>query len=340
MPPVRSAPQERRGAGHHHLGVAAVALSRSCSPCAATPTSLRRESRTHTRPPKKMLHQRIESRRRRYSHHRLREAIAHLFVVCDEDGGGLLEPREVALLQEAVAEVASEVSDDAEALRVLSEFKLLESSSSDGISLKHFTAVLDNAASGYVAEELIKKLSAKAGVLSIGLRRELGRQIRGFFTVLDDGHKGYLDLRDVHVMTMLVTELSKAFGGDRRSAAEEFLAFEMFDTERKDGKVDFDEFFNHFGDFTKHLRLPKRQVIEALKEVQERATKGEAALRYDMPAASRRRSSSGSSLPALSKATSPSASDASDGSRTQPARKASSGSSATLPSLVVAKPRT
>mmetsp|Transcript_35639 Transcript_35639/g.80515 ORF Transcript_35639/g.80515 Transcript_35639/m.80515 type:complete len:228 (-) Transcript_35639:173-856(-) len=211
----------------------------------------------------KTLGEKIEARRAKYDKNKLKNAVASLFAACDEDGNGFVEPHEFVIAQAALAELAGDAFDDEAASLMFDGVQQFDKSGDNKISKKEFEAKMLELCEVLPrnGDEIVNELADKASLISSTARREMALQIRNFFRVLDEDRSGFLDSSEMEFMARLAKDLS---GQD---VEDEFLEMDKFER-KKDGKVELSEFVEHFFAFTKRLKVPKRDIISKLRELQ------------------------------------------------------------------------
>lgn len=215
-------------------------------------------------------HDRIEARRKRYSDQELKQAITMFFHAIDEDSSGKLEPHEFAVAQAVVAELAGEDFDD----EVFESINAWDKDRSGSVTLKEFSPVMKDLCDVLQGNraDIVESLAEKATTYINHMRREVGREIREFFVALDADKSGTLNEDQMKKMTNLALQLQRELKLELPGGVpvEQYLSVEKFDS-RKDGLVSMGEFIEHFLDFTKLLKIPKKDLIARLKKLVEDA---------------------------------------------------------------------
>jgi len=214
------------------------------------------------------LCERVEKRRARYEAKDLDKAIQMFFHAIDEDGSGKLEAPEFAVAQVVLAQLADEEFNE-DAFGNIGNF---DKSGDGAVTVKEFLPVMRDlcqALSGSRAD-LLEDIADKAAEVITETRREIGREIREFFRALDIDKTGYLEEAEIKIMANLAIALQQEVQPDiaLKVPVEEFLSLKAFENGLStDGKISISEFLDHFLDFTKKLKIPKKELVFKLKQL-------------------------------------------------------------------------
>lgn len=95
-------------------------------------------------------------------------------------------------------------------------------------------------------------------------------RFESFFKALDVDKTGYLEEAEIKIMANLAIALQQEVQPDiaLKVPVEEFLSLKAFENGLStDGKISMGEFIEHFLDFTKKLKIPKRDLVNKLKQL-------------------------------------------------------------------------
>mmetsp|Transcript_82457 Transcript_82457/g.191558 ORF Transcript_82457/g.191558 Transcript_82457/m.191558 type:complete len:233 (+) Transcript_82457:195-893(+) len=215
------------------------------------------------------LADKIEARRQQYASQKLKQAITCFFASCDEDGNGFMEPHEFVIAQTVLAEIAGECFDDEAATGMFENVRLKAFDAGGTCVTKmefekemlELCAVIPRS-----ADTIVTAMAEKAALVVAQMRREVLLEIRKFFKVLDEDRSGYLDKQEMETLANIAQDLAEQAQKDLGSG--EFLTIESFDNSH-DGLVELTEFVDHLLDFTKRVKVPKRDIIHRLRELTE-----------------------------------------------------------------------
>lgn len=197
------------------------------------------------------------------------------FHAIDEDGSGKLEPHEFSVAQVVVAQLAGEDFDES----AFDNINVWDKTRSGDITLKEFMPTMRDLCQALPGNraDLVEDIALKASEHIGEMRRLVGREVRNFFKALDHDDTGTLNEDQVQRMAKLAMGLQRELKLQLSSnvPVEEFLSMERFD-KAKDGVVSLAEFIEHFLEFTKQLKIPKKELILKLEKLVAEAN-GEAA---------------------------------------------------------------
>lgn len=212
------------------------------------------------------LADRVEARRKSYEAADLEDAIRMFFHAIDEDGSNKLEAHEFAVAQMVVAQLAGEDFDDS----AFDNISNWDKTRSGDVTMKEFIPVMRDLCQALPGNraDLVEDIASKASEHINETRRLVGREIRDFFSALDSDETGTLSEDQVQKMAKLAMGLQQELKLeiDTKVPLEQFLSLEAFD-KAKDGVVSLSEFIEHFLDFTKKVKLPKKVLVVKLKEL-------------------------------------------------------------------------
>lgn len=138
------------------------------------------------------------------------------------------------------------------------------------VTLKEFVPVMRDLCASLPGNraDIVEDLATKASEYINEMRREVGREIRQFFSALDLDKDGALQQDDITKMANLAMALQRELklDIDTKVPLEEYLSLEAFD-KAKDGVVSQSEFIEHFLAFTKKLKIPKRELVSKLRQL-------------------------------------------------------------------------
>lgn len=241
--------------------------------------------------------ERIQKRREEQEKNRLKYSLEAFFTACDEDGNHFLEAHEFAVAQTVVAElVGGEAFDDDAAARLFDDVKSFDKSGDSKISMKEFVDHLMNLVDIIPkdTDEIVSQLADKAAKVVANTKREVGSEIRRLFRCVDEDNSGYLDESEIITMGELARDLASGLQQElgSKEAVDEFLSLKAFEGKKTtDGKVDLNEFIEHFLNFVHMLKIPKKDIVAKLREMQDIAK--------DAPLADKPKNSNGDFLAQL-----------------------------------------
>lgn len=202
---------------------------------------------------------------------RLEAGIQGFFYSIDEDSNGFLEKHEFAIAQGVIAELAGSHFNDETATRHFEDYEAFDRNCDKRVDMQEFTTrVLDLCEVLPICrEEILEELRKRTFTVVAHMRRKVGMELRSMFTAADLDNSGFLDREQLSKLAALCRDLaSEALGSAK--AAEAFLKFEEFDIDG-DGKIDIDDFIEHFLDMMKYYKVPKRQIVDRIHQVREAA---------------------------------------------------------------------
>jgi len=212
------------------------------------------------------LADRVEKRRQSYAANELEDAIRMFFHAIDEDGSGKLWPHEFVVAQVIVAQLAGEHFDES----AFENINAWDKNHSGNITLKEFVPIMRDLAQALPGNraDVVEDIASKASEHINEMKRFVGREIRAFFKALDVDETGTLNEDQVKRMAQLAIALQQELKLeiDTKVPIEELLSLQRFD-KAKDGVVSLSEFIESFLDFTKKLKVPKKELIERLQQL-------------------------------------------------------------------------
>eukprot|EP00933_Yihiella_yeosuensis_P013189 TRINITY_DN12336_c5_g1_i2.p1 TRINITY_DN12336_c5_g1~~TRINITY_DN12336_c5_g1_i2.p1 ORF type:complete len:229 (+),score=57.66 TRINITY_DN12336_c5_g1_i2:25-711(+) len=208
----------------------------------------------------------IAKRKQKQSKSDLKHAISEFFHSVDSDGSGYLELHEFVVAQAVVAQIAGEWFDDEQATKAFDDVKKLDKNNDDKISLKEFESMMTELMEVIPKnrDEIVAQMAEKVAQVISMSRRELGREIRQYFSTLDVNRDGFIGIDEIKPLDDMVESLApKHMTGALQGLT--IKDFEKSKESRKDGQVDINEFVRVFGEKLETLQVPKRELIDKMK---------------------------------------------------------------------------
>eukprot|EP00927_Polykrikos_kofoidii_P016313 TRINITY_DN17354_c0_g1_i1.p1 TRINITY_DN17354_c0_g1~~TRINITY_DN17354_c0_g1_i1.p1 ORF type:complete len:229 (+),score=61.06 TRINITY_DN17354_c0_g1_i1:106-792(+) len=218
------------------------------------------------------LYDKIQARRDRYDGAKLDQAIQELFAAVDEDGSGFLEAHEFVIAQAAVAELAGDDFEEAVADQAFKDIKPFDSDGDSRISLKEFVKKFQELCEVIPCrkDELINSMADAAARANTASRRELAREIRQYFDVLDTDGDRFLGAAELAQLEEILNSLAEQ--GSAATGAELVANLDIRSLDKdNNGKVDSQEFVDAFAAKMKLMKVPKTELVQRLRQLREDA---------------------------------------------------------------------
>eukprot|EP00747_Dinoflagellata_sp_TGD_P021883 gnl/TRDRNA2_/TRDRNA2_128757_c0_seq1.p1 gnl/TRDRNA2_/TRDRNA2_128757_c0~~gnl/TRDRNA2_/TRDRNA2_128757_c0_seq1.p1 ORF type:complete len:233 (+),score=38.27 gnl/TRDRNA2_/TRDRNA2_128757_c0_seq1:45-743(+) len=192
-------------------------------------------------------------------------AVQQFFLAIDEDDNGYLESHEFVMAQAVIAEMAGEEFDHEEVARQFKSIRPWDTNKDKRVSLSEFTVGLTAMTNVLRAQrtDVVSTMTDQVAVCILHTRKELGKVIKEYFAALDQDHDQLLNAKEMeHVKQIAMSLASRA---KDQAIIKQGLSFEGFDRSG-DGRVDPHEFAIRLADVMLEWKVPKRELVEKLRE--------------------------------------------------------------------------